>query len=110
MNRKGNVTIAIAAFAVMASPAAAQAKSVDGMYMLAAFFFGLPALLSLIAGCARPTYLKAAAAGAIVGLGGIILVWGFFRPGLFHVYFFIGNVLIALVAHGLWRWLYVPKS
>jgi hypothetical protein len=109
MNRKGNVAMATAAFAAMA-PAVAQAKSLDGLYAVVALFLALPALLSLIAGIALSTYLKAAAAGAIVGLGGVMVSGGFSRPGLFHIYFFIGNVLIALAAHGLWRWLHVPKS
>ena len=110
MNRKRNVAIATAAFAAMA-PAVAQAKSLDGLYTLAALFF-LPPFLSLIAGCALSTYLKAAAAGVIVSLGGIlILIWGgLIGAGLFHISFLIVNVLIALAAHGLWRWLHAPKS
>jgi hypothetical protein len=110
MNRERNVAMATAVIAATA-PAVAQAKSLDGLYVYVALFLGLPALLSLIAGIALSTYVKAAAAGAIVGLGGILLVWGDnIRPGLFHICFLIGNVLMALAAHGLWRWLHVPKS
>lgn len=106
MNGRETVAIASAAFGAMV-PAAAHAYSLDGLYAWIALFFGLPALLSLIAGFALSTYVKAIAAAVTAGVGGIV-IWGynigFVRPGLFHILLVIGDALIALAAHALRRY------
>jgi len=112
MNRKRIVAIATTALGAMA-PAAAHAHGVSDLYVFS-LSFGPQALLSLIAGLALSTYVKAIAAGLIVGVGAIV-IWSysiaFLRPGLFMISFIIGNAVIALAGHALRRyWLSLPKA
>jgi hypothetical protein len=112
MNRKRIVAIATTALATMA-PAAAHGHGVSDLYVFS-LFLGPQALLSLIAGLALSTYVKAIASGLIVGVGGIV-IWSytiaFLRPSLLMVSFVIGNALIALASHAMRRyWLSLPKA
>jgi hypothetical protein len=73
MKRQGGATAALVATA----PTVAHAYSLDGLYVyVALLLFAPPALLSLTAGLALYTYVKAMVAAAIVSVAWIA-IWGY---------------------------------